>query len=72
MKNVVPSKGRLAFAPVRDRPSHCMSQDRQGFPRAGLFLPPGQRLLTGGMLPQASDGGFAERPLELGLTDVGP
>ena len=49
-----------------------MRQDREGFSLTLFFRQSGQKFLTGGMIPQEEDGGFGERPLEMGIADCGP
>jgi hypothetical protein len=68
----VESKSGLAFEPGVDRPCQWMSQDRQGFALARFVLQAGQEWLGGGMLPQASHGGFGKGPRERGMTDWTP
>jgi hypothetical protein len=49
-----------------------MRQDRHGFSLTMFLLQAGQNFLTSRMIPPAEDGGFRERPREMGMADVRP
>jgi hypothetical protein len=70
-EQLVSSKCCVASSHVRDRTGSRMGQDCQRFSRDMGLLASGQILLAGGMIPETQDGGFRERPCEIGVATLG-
>jgi hypothetical protein len=63
---------RLALEPGVDGRAQWMGQARPGCSQAGLFRSAAEAFRSHGMIPQASDGHFGERPRERRLANVWP
>ena len=71
MDELVPIQGRCAFAPGIDGTGQVMGQDGQGLALAVFFLQTREVFLPCWIVAQTQHSRFGERPLEVGMADLG-
>jgi hypothetical protein len=70
MEKLVQIEGWVALAHVIHGTGQCMGQDGQGFPLPMFFHQAGEVVLARLVVAEKQDGGFGERPLEVGMANL--
>lgn len=71
LEKLLPIESPVPCEHVIDRTGQFLGQHRQRFALAMFFLYPCQGLLARRIVAQKQHGGFRERPLQIGIADLG-